>query len=135
MTQLKITKSKALGNLGEEEAARHLERQGYFIVAKNWRCKFGELDLVVGKTKGIIKKKLTELVFVEVKSGFCGGQIGPEQNIRQHKKQRMQRAINVFLSSHKEKIPENVVVRALALVILFKKDYKLEEIKEYLILF
>ena len=37
---------KALGRAGEEMAARLLEEVGLVIVARNWRCAQGELDLV-----------------------------------------------------------------------------------------
>jgi len=48
-----------LGAEGEERAARHLERAGFRIVARNWRSRLGELDIVAldGET----------VVFVEVK--------------------------------------------------------------------
>lgn len=36
----------SLGRLGERLAAEHLERLGYRIVARNYRTRFGELDLV-----------------------------------------------------------------------------------------
>lgn len=42
-----------------EEAAAFLKKQGLFIVTKNFRCKSGEIDLVVRDGK--------YLVFVEVK--------------------------------------------------------------------
>lgn len=135
MTQSKITKNKALGDLGEEAVAQHLKKKGYRIIARNWHCRFGELDLVVAKTSGIFKQKLEELIFIEVKSGFAGGQIGPEQNIRHHKKQRMQRAINVFVSQNQDKIPPEISLQTMAFVVKFNKQYKLEEISEYLILF
>lgn len=51
---------QTLGRSGEELAARHLERLGYRIVARNHRTRFGELDLVVHDD--------TALVFVEVKT-------------------------------------------------------------------
>lgn len=35
-----------LGQMGEEMAARHLVEAGLQIVARNWRCSYGELDLV-----------------------------------------------------------------------------------------
>lgn len=38
---------KRLGMLGEAEARRRLELEGYTIQAANWRSKLGELDLVV----------------------------------------------------------------------------------------
>jgi putative endonuclease len=37
---------RGLGRRGEELAARHLAAKGYAIVARNWRCETGEIDLV-----------------------------------------------------------------------------------------
>ncbi|WP_239617065.1 YraN family protein [Cohnella mopanensis] len=50
----------AVGKAGEDVAARHLQRSGYVVKERNWRCRSGELDLVAldGET----------LVFVEVRS-------------------------------------------------------------------
>ena len=36
----------ALGRFGEEVAAEHLRLQGLQILARNWRCPTGELDIV-----------------------------------------------------------------------------------------
>ena len=51
---------KTLGQRGEKEAARHLQRLGYKILARGRRLASGELDLVAldGRT----------IVFVEVKT-------------------------------------------------------------------
>jgi putative endonuclease len=49
-----------LGKTGENLACRELERRGYAIVARRFRCRFGELD--------IIARDGPMLVFVEVKS-------------------------------------------------------------------
>lgn len=35
-----------LGRNGEDLAARYLERKGYVVLSRNWRCREGELDLV-----------------------------------------------------------------------------------------
>jgi putative endonuclease len=35
-----------LGRRGEELAARYLTRHGYRILARNWRCALGEIDIV-----------------------------------------------------------------------------------------
>ena len=54
----------SLGRLGERLAAEHLERLGYRIVARNYRTRFGELDLVVTDEE--------VLVFCEVKTRRSG---------------------------------------------------------------
>ena len=51
---------RALGADGEARAAAWYEANGYTVVARNWRCRDGELDLVVRRGR--------ELVFVEVKA-------------------------------------------------------------------
>ena len=59
----------AAGRLGEDAALAVYRDRGYRLLARNWRCRIGELDLVV--TRG------DALVFCEVKSrrgsGFGGG--------------------------------------------------------------
>ncbi|MCR4954869.1 MAG: YraN family protein [Treponema sp.] len=52
--------NKERGNLGEEKASQYLLSKGYEILARNWRTKYGEID--------IICKKADVLVFVEVKT-------------------------------------------------------------------
>ena len=49
----------ALGALGERLASEHLERQGYRILERNFRCRMGEIDLIA--------RRGSELVFAEVK--------------------------------------------------------------------
>ena len=49
----------SLGQFGEEQAARYLRRRFYSILERNYRCRFGEIDLIA-KRGGV-------LAFVEVK--------------------------------------------------------------------
>ncbi|MDX6205577.1 MAG: putative endonuclease [Frankiales bacterium] len=49
-----------LGRFGEDVAAAHLEGEGLILVARNWRCREGEIDIVA--VDGDV------LVFCEVKT-------------------------------------------------------------------
>ena len=42
----KVDDRRGLGRYGEDLAARHLMGKGYEILARNWRCTTGEVDLV-----------------------------------------------------------------------------------------
>lgn len=67
----------------------HLERQGYQIVARNWRCKLGELDIIASQGP--------DLVFVEVRTrrGRVFG--SPEESITPLKQRRLTRLAQTYL--------------------------------------
>ena len=60
---------RKLGAIGEDEAAAHLERLGHQILDRNFRTRYGEVD-VVSSTGAC-------LVFCEVKTRMTGGRSGP----------------------------------------------------------
>ncbi len=49
-----------LGQIGEQAALSYLLQQGYTLRGRNWRCQYGELDLIM--------QQGDQLVFVEVKT-------------------------------------------------------------------
>jgi putative endonuclease len=57
------------GALGERLAVEHLERRGYRIVDRNFRTRYGELDIVAADRRA--------LIFCEVKTRVAGGRSGP----------------------------------------------------------
>ncbi len=67
----------ALGGLGERLAREHLERAGYEMVERNFRCGAGELDVVAADARA--------LVFCEVKTRVAGGGRGPGGPTRGHR--------------------------------------------------
>jgi putative endonuclease len=81
-----------LGRRGEEIAAAYLGEQGYSILARNWRCPAGELDIVArqGET----------LVFVEVRARR-GDRFGtPEQSVTPAKQAKLVELAQTYLQEH-----------------------------------
>ena len=68
---------KDLGKKGEELAAEFLKDKGYEILTRNFRSKFGEID--------IIAKKGDFLVFVEVKTRWSREYGTPEEAVTKSK--------------------------------------------------
>ena len=44
----------ALGACGDRVAERRYRRDGYRVLARNWRCSSGELDLIVGRSDMVV---------------------------------------------------------------------------------
>lgn len=83
---------KILGESGERFAATWLEARGYQIVARNWRCRYGELD--------IIARYDGELVFFEVKTRRGRGMGLPEEAITHTKRRRLVLAAQAYMAEH-----------------------------------
>jgi putative endonuclease len=77
------------GRAGEDAAQRAYERRGYVVVARNWRCALGELDLV------LLRRGL--LVFCEVKtrSGVAFG--GGYEAVSWSKRRRIRSLAEAFI--------------------------------------
>jgi putative endonuclease len=75
------------GALGERIAARHLVDHGYEVLERNFRTRYGELDLVAADDGCI--------VFCEVKTRVAAGRAGPATGIDAigHAKRRQLRAM------------------------------------------
>ena len=79
-----------LGRIGEDLALAHLERLGYAVVARNYRTRYGELDLVVFDG--------TTLVFAEVKTRRASGSgRGPWEALHERKRRQVRRMAAAFL--------------------------------------
>ena len=85
--------SKAVGELGENIAARYLANSGYAILEKNYACKFGEID--------IIAKKGTVLAFVEVKTRTNISYGYPEEAVNKYKIKKIKNTANFFIVNNK----------------------------------
>lgn len=81
-----------LGRRGETLAAEHLERAGYRIVARNWRCGIGELDIVA--------RHGADTVFVEVKTRAGRGFGHPFESITHAKLARLRALASTWCAAH-----------------------------------
>lgn len=80
-----------LGASGEEAAAAWYLARGYEVVAHNWRCPEGELDLVVARPG--------ELVFCEVKTRTSDRFGLPAEAVTRAKQRRLRTLATRFLAS------------------------------------
>jgi putative endonuclease len=82
------------GRLGEEQAARDLSRSGWAILARNWRTRRGEIDIIAldGDT----------IVFVEVKTWPHGAEDDLAIAIGPAKRKRMAETAKCFLDTHRQ---------------------------------
>jgi putative endonuclease len=83
----------ATGRRGEDAAAALYVRRGYRVLARNWRCRVGELDLVASRGR--------TLVVCEVKtrrgSRFGGGY----EAVDARKRMKLRAVAEVFLLQHR----------------------------------
>ena len=87
-----------LGLRGEALAAKELERKGYEIVERRWRCRFGEIDIVArdGDT----------VVVVEVKSRARSDHFSPVDAVDAPKQRKLIQLAKAYAQSH---APDDVI--------------------------
>ena len=108
-----------LGRRGEQLAAEALERAGYTVLARNWRCPLGELDLVVRRGP------VTAAVEVKTRSGLGYGH--PFQAITPVKLERLRRLAQTWFreaEAHGE-----LRVDAVAVIISPEGDAAIEHLR------
>jgi putative endonuclease len=79
----------ALGSAGEEATLVRYRELGYSVVARNWRCPLGEIDLVIGRG-GL-------LVFCEVKTRAGAAFGGGFEAVTWRKQRKLRQLAEVFL--------------------------------------
>ncbi|MBC8077978.1 MAG: YraN family protein [Chloroflexales bacterium] len=99
---------QALGKFGEDAATAYLERLGYGIVARGWRCRTGEVDIVARRGE--------QLVFVEVRARR-GTATTPEESITAKKQARLVRLAYAYLDAHAISPESNWRIDVMAVVV------------------
>lgn len=88
--------NKALiGDYGELTALRYLRFHGYRIISANYRCKFGEIDIIAEDRKYIC--------FVEVKTRSENNFFSPAEAVDFNKRSKLISSANLFLKNYDKK--------------------------------
>jgi putative endonuclease len=81
-----------VGRTGEEAALSTYRSRGYRLLAKNWRCRLGELDLVLARRDTV--------VVCEVKARRGSALGGPHEAVTPRKQERLRRLAEAFLADY-----------------------------------
>ncbi|MEY8017214.1 YraN family protein [Mycobacterium servetii] len=92
MTTEKTMTRVELGAMGEALAVDHLTRMGFRIVDRNWRCRYGELDVIAADDAA------RAVVFVEVKTRTGDGYGGLPNAVTPGKVRRLRRLAGLWLA-------------------------------------
>ena len=109
-----------LGRKGEQMAADALRERGYSIVELNFRCRYGEIDLIA--------EDKDDLVFVEVKTrrGTAFGR--PEEAVTLTKRRKLAQVASYYLDLRNE---GDRSWRIDVVAIDFNQDGKFREVRVY----
>ena len=85
-------KNNELGAWGERQAARFLLKKGYRLVERNYRCPWGEIDLILEDDEF--------LVFAEVKLRKSSRYGTPAEFVTRRKREKLRKTALYYLQSH-----------------------------------
>jgi putative endonuclease len=113
------TLNKTTGNKGENAAAEMLREKGYRIIARNWRCKWGEVDIVA--------RSGDTTVFVEVKTK-TGDDFGePWEMVNEWKVQQIERMGHLWC----EEFSWDGLCRVDVVGVWMEKDGEIKKIEQW----
>ncbi|GAA2103507.1 MULTISPECIES: YraN family protein [Brevibacterium] len=90
---------QSLGRRGEDLAADHLEACGWQVLARNWRCAHGEIDIVAEDPEG------PTVVFVEVRTRSSARAGHPLESIGVRKRRTLRALAGAWLAAQVQWIP------------------------------
>lgn len=85
-------RNNLVGAWGEAQAAKYLQKKKYVVLGSGYRCRFGEIDLIVCNKK--------YLVFVEVKLRKSSDFAEAREFVDVHKQNRLRATAQMFLAQH-----------------------------------
>ncbi|WP_432665121.1 YraN family protein [Wukongibacter baidiensis] len=112
--------TKKIGDIGEEKAAQFLKRKGYNILDRNYRCRFGEIDIIAHNKECYI--------FVEVKTRKDESFGRPIESISRVKISRILKTLKFYLAQNKI-YDSDIRVDAIEVIMKNPKDIKINHIE------
>ena len=112
--------TKKIGDIGEEKAVEYLKKKRYRILDRNYRCRFGEID--------IIAKYDDYIVFIEVKTRRGEGYGRPIEAINSTKLNRILKTVNFYLAE-KRMFDANIRIDAIEVFLSNLKEIGLNHIE------
>jgi putative endonuclease len=82
---------RTVGNAGEEAVARWYRAQGYEVLARNWRVRGGELDVIV--------RRAGTIAFCEVKTRRSSAFGTPAEAVTPRKQERLRALARAWLAA------------------------------------
>lgn len=92
---------KVLGARGEDLAVKYLKKKGYKVIERNYRCQWGEIDLVA--------REGDTLVFVEIKSRSSSGFGLPQDAVDRFKQGKLIEVARAYLAERR--LTEDITMR------------------------
>lgn len=86
-----VVSKRLIGQMGEEAALAWLKKKGHRLLARNWRCRLGEIDLITAEGN--------QTVFVEVRSRTSDLFGAPAESVTSQKQTRLRRLAEYYLLS------------------------------------
>lgn len=103
-----MTRTKQIGDFGEDIAFRYLQDKGYIIKDRNFSTRFGEID--------IIAEKDDVLIFVEVKTRKNADYGRPAEFVDLRKQRRIIQSAYMYLNG------EDKAVRFDVIEVLYRRE-------------
>ncbi len=89
--------SRSIGLWGEAQVASYLRKRGYQILAHQYRCRFGEIDLIAQKDDTVC--------FVEVKTRSQTAHGLPREAVTPQKQEKLRKTALFYLSANELELP------------------------------
>jgi len=122
-----------IGQIGEDIATNYLKENGYKILDRNFKTKWGELDAIASKNKTIVfvEVKTLRVACSELRRTDRGrpSEFSPEDEITARKARQLRKMAQIYLSSKKLPLDIDQQIDVVAVEFNTLNDYAIRHIK------